>query len=210
MHDLGLEYLDLYHMHWPVASTKHGNEISFVKTWEAMSQLVQSGKTRNIGVSNFSPEQLEVLLNSTTHPPAVHQMELHPYLPQQEWIEFHKLHDIHVTAYSPLGGTNPTYNNRPVDGPPPLLENVAIAEIGKKRSCTPAQVALSWGLSRGTSVIPKAAHKHHIDENWESPECNLEEEDYQIIAELGRNYTHRYNNPSKSWGLKLYSGLEDS
>lgn len=106
--DLGLDYLDLYHMHWPVASTPHGDEIFFVETWKAMIQLLQSGKTRHIGVSNFSPAQLEKLLNSTMHPPSVHQMELHPYLQQSEWVAFHKTHGIHVTAYSPLGGTNPT------------------------------------------------------------------------------------------------------
>lgn len=196
-------------MHWPVASTDHGNELYFVDTWKAMTQLLQSGKTRHIGVSNFSPAQLEALLNSTTHPPSVHQMELHPYLQQTEWIAFHKAHGIHVTAYSPLGGSNPTYKGNPVDGPQ-LLENKAVVDIGKKRDCTPAQVALAWGISRGTSVIPKSAHADRISENFGSPDCKLEKDDYKTIADLATKYTHRYNNPSKGWGLKLYEGLEDS
>ncbi|THX37094.1 hypothetical protein D6D10_06140, partial [Aureobasidium pullulans] len=94
----------------PIASTKKGNEISFLDTWKAMVQLVQSGKTRRIGVSNFSPNQLDTLLNHTTHVPFAHQMELHPYLPQNDWIQYHKVRNIRVTAYSPLRRTNPTYH----------------------------------------------------------------------------------------------------
>lgn len=196
-------------MHWPVASTKNGNKIDFIDTWKAMITLLESGKTRNIGIANFSPAQLEALLNSTTHPPSVHQMELHPYLPQTEWINYHKTHGIAVTAYSPFAGTNPTYGE-PKDAPPHLLENKAIIKIADARHCTPAQVALAWGLSRGTSVIPKSAHVDRISENFKSPHCLLRKEDYRVIADLGDTFTHRFNNPSKSWGLALYEGLQDS
>lgn len=207
--DLGLDHIDLYHMHWPVASTSSGNEVNFIDTWNAMIQLLDTGKTRHIGVSNFSPAQLETLLNSTAHAPSVHQMELHPYLQQNDWIAFHEAHDIHVTAYSPLAGSNPTYDGNPGMGPQ-LLENEDIIKIGKKRNCTPAQVALAWGMSRGTSVIPKSAHKKRISENFDSPRCELKKHDYETIADIGSKYTHRYNNPSKGWGVKLYQGLEDS
>jgi len=206
--DLGLEYLDLYHMHWPVASTSNGNEIYFIDTWKAMIQLLQSGKTRNIGVSNFAPAQLELLLNSTTHAPYAHQMELHPYLQQSDWIDFHAKHSIHVTAYSPLAGTNPTYDGHPTDGPTPLLENKALKKIAHKRGCTPAQAALAWGMSRGTSVIPKSSHAQRIAENFGSLSCELSKKDLKTIDKLGKKNTHRYNNPSKSWGVKLYEGLE--
>lgn len=195
-------------MHWPVASTKSGNEIYFVDTWKAMIQLLQSGKTRYIGISNFSPAQLETLLNSTTHVPSVHQMEMHPYLPQNEWLSYHRARGIHVTAYSPLAGTNPTYNGKPVHGPPQLLENKAMVKIAKKRNCSVAQVALSWGMSRGNSVIPKSSHAERIDENFASKQCELEDDDFETIDGLGEKYTHRYNNPSKSWGVKLYDGLD--
>ncbi|GAB7356868.1 hypothetical protein MBLNU459_g7737t2 [Dothideomycetes sp. NU459] len=206
--DLGLKYLDLYHMHWPVASSKSGNEIQFVDTWKAMVKLVESGKTRYIGVSNFSPAQLETLLHSTTHKPSVHQMEMHPYLQQNDWLAYHKALGIHVTAYSPLAGTNPTYDGKPVDGPPQLLGNKEMIKIAERRNCTTAQVALAWGMSRGNSVIPKSSHADRIDENFGSKKCKLEGEDYEIIADLGETYTHRYNNPSKGWGVKLYEGLE--
>lgn len=205
--DLGLDYLDLYHMHWPVASTSHGNEIYYVDTWKAMVQLVQSGKTRHIGISNFAPAQLETLLNSTTHKPSVHQMEMHPYLQQNDWLAYHQVHGIHVTAYSPLAGTNPTYDGRSKP-PVQLLNNKAIKKIAKKRGCTAAQVALAWGQSRGTSVIPKSSHAGRIEENFGSKKCELEDADYKVIAELGEEDTFRYNNPSKGWGVKLYDGLE--
>ncbi|KAK4986870.1 hypothetical protein LTR50_005001 [Elasticomyces elasticus] len=205
--DLNLTYLDLYHMHWPVASSSSGNKISYVDTWKAMIALLQTGKVRHIGVCNFDPEQLQTLLNSTTHPPSVHQMELHPYLPQTEWLAFHKAHGIHVTAYSPLAGTNPTYSP---GEPPQLLNNTVVLKIAKDRGCTAAQVALAWGISRGTSVIPKSSHADRIEENFATRECELEDGDYKALEELGEKFLHRYNNPSGAWGVPLYQGLEDA
>ncbi|EME85256.1 uncharacterized protein MYCFIDRAFT_133562 [Pseudocercospora fijiensis CIRAD86] len=203
---LGLTYLDLYHMHWPVAGSGSDSYISYHDTWEAMTKLQQSGKARHIGVCNFSPDQLTSLLNKTSVPPQVHQMELHPYLPQTTWLNFHSRHKIHVTAYSPLAGTNPTYKDPPP--PDPLLKNKILHKIAKKRNCTPAQVALQWGMARGTSVIPKSIHKDYITENFQALECGLKKKDLEKIDRLGR-FHHRYNNPSESWGVGLYEGLED-
>ncbi|KAI5207002.1 aldehyde reductase [Aureobasidium subglaciale] len=206
--DLKLDYLNLYLMHWPVASTPKGNEIHFLDTWKAMVKLVQSGKARRIGISNFSPDQLDTLLSHTTHLPYAHQMELHPYLPQDDWIQYHIMRGIHVTAYSPLGGTNPTYHRKSKHMPPPLLENKAMAKIAEKHNSTSAGVALAWGMSRGTSVIPKSAHAQRIEENLASKRIELDSVDWVSLAKLGRKFTFRYNNPSKSWKLKLYDGLQ--
>ncbi|KAK4624147.1 hypothetical protein CLAFUW4_05903 [Fulvia fulva] len=205
-------------MHWPVADKLFGGkEINYRDAWSGMVLLKQKGKTRHIGVSNFSPEQLEDLLNHTSTPPEVHQMELHPYLQQNEWIDFHKTHSIHVTAYSPLGGTNPAYDKKSKDkknkkdkhdDPTPLLKSKVIHKIAKKRDCTPAQVVLQWGLLRGTSVIPKSVHKNYIKENFKATEFSLKEKDIEKIDKLGK-YHHRYNNPSGSWEVPLYEGLED-
>ena len=200
-------YLDLYHMHWPVADGYFGRKyIDYLDTWGAMTLLVEKGKTKHIGVSNFDPHQLKTLLNHTAHPPAVHQMELHAYLQQNDWIEFHEKNGIHVTAYSPLAGTNPTYD---AGDPVQLLSNKVITKIASKRGCTAAQVALQWGMSRGTSVIPKTSHKERVEENFKTLECVLKKKDLEKIDELEKEH-HRYNNPSKSWGLDLYEGLEDS
>lgn len=193
-------------MHWPVADTSFGHKIEYLDTWAAMTELVRKGKTRHIGVANFSPEQLETLLNHTSHPPAVHQMELHPYLQQRDWLAWHEEHGIHVTAYSPFAGTNPTYTP---GEPPQLLENGVITTIAAKRHCTPAQVALVWGMHHGTSVIPKSSHQAWITENYKALGCELKDDDFSRVDELAE-YHHRFNNPSKAWGVDLYGGLEDS
>ncbi|KAF2215361.1 hypothetical protein CERZMDRAFT_116742 [Cercospora zeae-maydis SCOH1-5] len=172
---LGLDYLDLYHMHWPVASgAGDKNQIYYLKTWESMVKQFEAGKTHHIG---------------------------------KEWVEWHAKHNIHVTAYSPLAGTNPTYKEG--DKPEPLLRSPVLHKIAKKRGCTPAQVALQWGMSRGTSVIPKSIHKEYMEGNFHASECVLKKKDFKKLAKLGE-YFHRYNNPSKSWDVPLYEGLEDS
>lgn len=171
-----------------------------------MGLLLDKGKTRHIGVSNFSPHQMETLLNKTSRRPDVHQMELHPYLQQNDFVKWHEKHGIHVTAYSPLAGTNPTYDP---GKPEPLLNSTTLKKIADKRSCTAAQVALAWGMSRGTSVIPKTSHFNRAKENLHSLECVLKKRDLEKIDELGEAY-NRYNNPSNGWGVDLYEGLEDS
>lgn len=195
-------------MHWPVAQDASGStSLEYLDTWAAMELLLEQGRTRYIGVCNFAPKQIKDLLKHAAHPPSVHQMELHPYLPQTEWIEYHERHGIHVTAYSPLAGTNPTYQPGDLT---PLLSNPLLHKIAEKRSCTPAQVALQWGISRGTSIIPKSQHKGRITENFHAVECALKAKDLKAISHVLGSEHHRYINPSKSWKVELYHGLEDS
>lgn len=121
-------------------------------------------------------------------------------------MHWHQKHGIHVTAYSPFAGTNPTYDDRNITN---VLNNTVITNIAKKRDCTPAQVALAWGMSRDTSVIPKTSHLERAKENFKSLKCDLKAKDLKKIDDLGKTRA-RYNNPSESWGLDLYEGLEDS
>ncbi|KAJ4286807.1 hypothetical protein N0V90_013059 [Kalmusia sp. IMI 367209] len=217
LQDLNLDYLDLYLMHWPVGKgpddKKH--HYDFVKTWHAMSKLLKTGRVRHIGISNFSPAQLKKLIEHSYVKPAVHQMELHPYLPQARWIYAHKAHGIAVTAYSPLGNMNPTYGDRSrrsvttQSKAPLLLDNETIKYIAEKRDCSPAQVVLAWGISRGTSVIPKSKHERYIEENLGATKCVLETDDLAQIDELGEHPV-RFNNPSKGWGVHLFEGLDDA
>ena len=176
-----------------------------------MEHLLSTGKVLRIGVSNFDPSQLLHLFESAIVKPAVHQFELHPYLQQTEFVEWHRAHGISVTAYSPLANLNPIYSapGQDADTPPSLLQNKEISEIAEKRGCTNAQVALAWGMHRGTSVIPKSQHADRIKENYEALECSLKKEDFEVIEELGKKYVHRFNNPSKGWGVPLYTGLDD-
>lgn len=204
--DLGLDYLDLYLMHWPVGKGPDDKKYhyDYLETWQAMQIFLVSGRVRNIGISNFSPAQLKDLIKNGDIKPAVHQMELHPYLIQEEWVKAHKAHGIAVTAYSPLGNMNPTYGPKA-----PLLLEPRIIAIGKKRKCTPAQVVLAWGMSHGVSVIPKSKHEKYIKENIESVDCELKKDDIAQINKLG-DTPERFNNPSKSWGVRLFEGLDDA
>lgn len=174
-----------------------------------MARLHSTTKLRHIGVSNFSPAQLKDLIRNSGAKPAVHQFEIHPYLPQADWIDFHNTHGIAVTAYSPFANTNPTYNSGD-DDPPLLLKNRDMLAIAAARGCTTAQVALVWGMSRGYSVIPKSSHVEYIRENFGAIGCELDGEDLERIDALSEKYLKRFNNPSRDYGVKLFEGLEDS
>jgi alcohol dehydrogenase (NADP+) len=215
--DLELDYLDLYLMHWPVGQCPPDNKhtYDYLETWHAMQVLLASGRVRNIGISNFSPAQLEDLLKNSDVKPKVHQMELHPYLMQENWVKEHRKHGIAVTAYSPLGNMNPTYGDRTSPLHPSssssshhlLLHEPVIKTIGSKRNCTSAQVVLVWGMSRGVSVIPKSKHEKYIIENFGAKGCGLEKEDIELIGGLGKE-PKRFNNPSKGWDVRLFEGLD--
>jgi alcohol dehydrogenase (NADP+) len=217
LRDLDLDYLDLYLMHWPVGKSPDDKKYhyDYVDTWHAMYKLLITGRVRNIGISNFSPEQLKGLIKNSNVKPAVHQMELHPYLPQTEWIRGHQAHGVKITAYSPLGNMNPTYGDRErrsittQSKAPLLLDNEVVRGIAEKRECTPAQVVLAWGMSRGVSVIPKSKHEVYIRENLGATTCVLADDDFARIEKLGEEPV-RFNNPSKAWGVHLFEGLDDA
>jgi alcohol dehydrogenase (NADP+) len=229
-------------MHWPVSSSSGKTELDYVKvspnnishlfdpltnfilqTWKSLIDLPKS-KVLNIGISNFSPKQLRHLISETGVKPAAHQMELHPYLQQSSWIATHQTLGISVTAYSPLGNSNPTYHHssssssfpfslflsKDKKSPPSLLQNKVLKKIAERRHCTAAQVALSWGIGRGTSVIPKSSHEKWIKENYESLKCELGVVDLVELKEIGVEYLTRFNNPSKGWRVRLFKGLDDA
>ncbi|CAL8584843.1 hypothetical protein XPA_010426 [Xanthoria parietina] len=211
LHDLGLAYLDLWLMHWPVgnAPLTGKSQLDYLQAWHAMEKMHKTGRVRNIGLSNFSPAQLKDVIEQSESVPAVHQFEVHPYLPQTKWIKYQQKLGISVTAYSPFANTNPTYNSGKHD-PPLLLTNFDMLAVAAKNGCTTAQVALVWGMSRGYSVIPKSSHVDHIKENFGALRCHLEEEDLDRVDQISKNYLKRFNNPSKGYGVKLFDGLEDA
>lgn len=196
--NLGLDYVDLYLMHFPVAyeftqgyATKRkpdGKPVlnlpltrAYDVTWAAMEKLVEKGKTRLIGVSNFSSPKLEKLLKTCTIFPVVNQVEIHPYFPQKGLVEFCQSKGIHVTAYCPLGGAPmPALAGRKGPGP---LEDAIIHTIAKKYNKTPAQIILNQLLHRGISVIPKTNSPVRIKENWDVL-FEVEEEDLKVIDNL--------------------------
>jgi len=167
---LGLDYIDLYLIHWPVKG-------KYVESWKALVKLYNDGLVRTIGVSNFLIHHLEDIINETGVVPAVNQVELHPWLNQYELVEFCKKHGIQVEAYSPLMGGR-------------LGEVKELNIIAEKYGKTPAQIVLRWNLQREIVVIPKSVHRERIIENSQIFDFNLSEEDLQTINSLNRG--HRF------------------
>jgi len=210
---LGVDYLDLYLIHWPAAfpagnglvpdhPTKKGEthldlDTSLVDTWKAMIALSNTGKVKHIGVSNFTIEQIEGIVKATGVTPAVNQIEAHPLLPQDDLVAYCKEKGIHITAYSPLG------NN--LAGKPKLTDHAKIQEVATRLGATPAQVLIAWGVYRGYSVIPKSVQKERIVSNFEQIE--LSKENYEEISAIGHgNYT-RFNIPynySPRWDISIF------
>lgn len=194
--DLKLDYLDLYLIHWPVSFESGGSnfpkdgdkfrftDVPIEDTWKAMEELVKQGKTKSIGVSNFPIGILKKVLAIATIPPAVNQFESHPYLPCDELIAFCKQHNIHVTAYSPLG--NPDWAKVTGSSFPGLLDNEVIQKIAKKHNKSTAHVLIRWHIEREVIVLAKSTTPSRIESNLQVFDFKLDEDDLAAINELGK------------------------
>ncbi|EAA65867.1 hypothetical protein AN1274.2 [Aspergillus nidulans FGSC A4] len=178
--DLGVDYVDLYLMHWPSSTDpndlkKHLPDWDFIKTWQEMQKLPATGKVRNIGVSNFGIRNLEKLLNdpSCKIVPAVNQIELHPNNPSPKLVAYNSSKGIHSTGYSCLGSTNS-----------PLYKDPTLLKLAEKKGKTPQQVLLVWGIQKGWSVIPKSVSKSRIDANFEIDGWSLTDEEINELDNL--------------------------
>ncbi|GME34253.1 Aldo/keto reductase [Neofusicoccum parvum] len=223
LRDLGTEYVDLYLMHYP-CSFKRGPDLlpfdrngkiipdqtHFVDTWRAMETLLATGKTRGIGVSNFSKIELEQLLKETTIVPAIHQMELHPYLQQPEFVNWHNEKGVRITQFSPCGNLNTFYRDvswaKEVAQMTRLIDHPTLHKIAQKHSKSPIQIALAWGIQNGRSVIPKSTIEWQICENAAADEIVLDGEDLAAIGSMDQKA--RFNDPSVNFGYDLYVGLD--
>ena len=161
---LGLEYVDLYLIHWPVPT-----EGRALDTWRAFEQIYEEGGSRTIGVSNFRIEDLERVEREAETLPTVNQIELHPHLQQAELRAWHEEHRIATEAWSPLAQGE-------------LLVNETVAAVATRHGRTPAQAILRWHLQLGNVVIPKSVTPERIRENFELFDFELGEED---MTELG-------------------------
>jgi len=156
-------------MHWPQATPASGakpfqpeESPTIVETWKEMEKLLQSGKVRSIGVSNFSIKLLRQVIDQCNIVPAVNQVEMHPCLPRADLKSFCDEKKIILTAYSPLGKPSDTATSETL---PSLLENDIIADIASKLGVTPSQVLLSWNAQRGSCVIPKSEREARLKAN---------------------------------------------
>jgi len=166
MENLGLEYLDLYLLHWPTENR--------LAAWDYLCKLNKSGIVKSIGVSNFMITHLKELLEQSFVIPAVNQVEFHPYLQSPELVEFCKAKDIIVQAWSPIMRGQ-------------SLKDPALLEIAKKHNKTAAQIILRWDLQKEILTIPKSIHQDRIQENSNIFDFELDEEDMRQIAKLDQN-----------------------
>jgi alcohol dehydrogenase (NADP+) len=176
-----------------------------------MEKLVPQKLTRHIGISNFSPRQVDEILEIATIKPKIHQIELHPYLQQEDFVASLFKKNITAIAYAPLGNTNSMYSYFWTGrSEPKILTNSILNDIGRTRGCTAAQVILAWNMARKVVVIPKAASIQHQKENYATVEkCKLQSEDLQRIKAV--NVPARFVMwPCKGLEYTCFTGLEAS
>ncbi len=172
---LGLQYVDLYLVHWPTADDEGQKSINKrEETWKAMEEIYKSGKAKAIGVSNYTIIHLEEMKKYVTIMPAVNQVEFHPFLYQEELLNYCKQNNIALEAYRPL-----TKGRR--------LNDKTIELIAKKYNKTDAQILLRWSIQHGCITIPKSAHKERIEENIQVFDFELSENNMKALDALNKN-----------------------
>ena len=179
---LGLDYVDLYLIHWPVSSALEAS-------WKVLEQIYKEGRARAIGVSNCHMEHLMRVMACAQVVPAVNQIECHPYLSQTPLRTFCNHLSIEVTAWSPLGRGG-------------VLEDAVIARLAAKYNKTPAQIVLRWELQEGIMVIPKSVHKERILENADIFDFEIVRADMELMRKLNKNHhfgTNPDNFEDKKW-----------
>ncbi|KAH6678405.1 aldehyde reductase-like protein [Halenospora varia] len=176
--NLGTDYVDLY------------RDTSYIDTYRAMEKLLSTGKTKAIGISNFSQAELEHLLKETSVVPTAHRLELHPWLQQKEFVGFNRSKGIHITPYSPFGNQNEIYDTG--------------KDMGKliKYNKTGAQVALAWGIAKGHGVIPKLKTPARIKQNIEG-DFEIEPKDIKKIDDIDKKL--RFNDASAGFRYDFFS-----
>ncbi|KAH7135337.1 NADP-dependent oxidoreductase domain-containing protein [Dendryphion nanum] len=207
LHDLGTEYLDLFLMHWPVAFKSSPKwfplqsdglfdlaPIDPATTYIVMEKLLSTGKVRAIGVSNFTINQLKSLMSKTKVVPATNQIEAHPYLQQPALFDFCKEKGILIEAYSPLGN-NQTGEPRTVDDP-------LVGVVGQRLGMDGGQLLASWGVQRGTVVLPKSVTPHRIKSNLQVKA--LSKDAFDDLNSLER---HKRFNQQSRWGFDIFEEL---
>ena len=165
---LGLEFVDLYLIHWPVEGQR-------VDTWQALERLQDEGRVKSIGVSNFSPSHLQEIFESGKQRPTVNQIELSPFLQQRTIADFTRSAGIHLTAYCPLA-RGERFSHR------------SLQDIAEQTGKTPAQIMIRWGLQQGQTMIPKSVNPVRIRQNADVFDFTLSDKQMRLLAELDEGF----------------------
>lgn len=166
---LGLDYLDLYLMHWPGT-----NEAVMIDTWRGMEDLYKQNQVKNIGVSNFTPEHFEALLAQVSIKPVINQVEFHPYLTQNKLRKYIEAQNIIMESWSPLMNSQ-------------ILHDDVINEVANEVGKTPAQVVIRWNIQHDVVVIPKSVTPHRIEENLDVWNFELSDNQMERIDQLNQD-----------------------
>jgi 2,5-diketo-D-gluconate reductase A len=175
LEELGFEHVDLFLIHWPLPTLYEGD---YVSTWRTLEEFREDGRASSIGVSNFQVEHLERLAAESDVVPAVNQIELHPYLLNEEVRAYGESHGVATEAWSPIAQGQ-------------VLDDPAIVEIAQRLGRTPAQVVLRWHIERASIVFPKSTTPERIRENFELFDFELEPGDVERIEALDRGEAGR-------------------
>lgn len=196
--NLGVDYLNLYLIHWPVSIKPEKTSATSVddllspdqspirETWEVMEAGRDKGLTKHIGVSNFSVKKLQQLIADCKQKPEVNQIEHHPLLQQPNLLQYCASEGILITAYSPLGSMDRPQALK-VKNAPVVLDHPVIQAIAAANGCSPAQVVLAWDVQRGISAIPKSVKPSRLRENLQAADLKLSNSDLEKIAALDQN-----------------------
>ncbi|KAI8554181.1 hypothetical protein RHMOL_Rhmol05G0079000 [Rhododendron molle] len=214
---LQLDYLDLYLVHFPIATRHTGvgttdsalgddgvldidTTISLESTWHAMEDLVSMGLVQSIGISNYDIFLTRDCLAYSKVKPAVNQIETHPYFQRDSLVKFCQKHGICVTAHTPLGGATA---NTEWFGSVSCLDDPILKGLAEKYKKSVAQIVLRWGIQRNTVVIPKSSKVERLEENIKVSDFELTKEDMDLIKSIDRS--HRTNQPAVFWGIDMYA-----
>lgn len=198
---LGVDYIDLWLMHFPfcyksttevnLPKDENGNvlydDIDYLTTWKSMESVCKKGLTRAIGCSNFNSEQIQRLIDEGEIKPACNQVEVHPYFAQEKLVLFCQARGVAVVAFSPLGCAQRPWGTHPGEEGLVVFDDPVIIAIGNKYGKSPAQVALRWHYQRQVIVIPKSVNPDRIKQNMEIFDFTLNDEDMAAMKQLDRN-----------------------
>jgi diketogulonate reductase-like aldo/keto reductase len=212
---LGLEYIDLFLVHWPIAAEKDENHMPKIgadgkyvikkdltenpePTWRAMEELYRSGKARAIGVSNWTIEGLQKMFKFAEVKPMVNQIEIHPFLPNTTLVDFCLENGVLPAAYSPLGSQNQVPNTGEK-----VRTDKTLNEVAERSGNDLAQVLLAWGLRRGYVVLPKSSTPKRIESNWLIPD--LSDEDFEAVQSVAKGRHTRFVNMKDTFGYDVWA-----